>query len=48
MKRLNVIVSDAAHKAVRDYQETHGIGTRDEAVDKMILASKKGIGAKKA
>ena len=41
-----MIVSDAAHRAVRDYQETHGIGTRDEAVNKMILESKKG--AKKA
>lgn len=43
-----MIVSDAAHKAVRDYQEAHNIGTRDEAVNKMILETKKGIGAKKA
>ena len=42
-----MIVSDAAHKAVRDYQEAHSIGTRDEAIEKMILDCAK-KGAKKA
>jgi hypothetical protein len=37
MKRLGIIVSDEAFAVLKDYQEKHKIGTRDEAGDKLLL-----------
>lgn len=36
MKRLGVVISDDAFAVLKDYQERHKIGTRDEAADKLL------------
>ncbi len=35
--RVNVVISDDARDVLSDYQERHKIGTRDEAMDKLLL-----------
>ena len=37
MKRLSIIVTDPAFAVLKEYQERHKIGTRDEAMDKLLL-----------
>jgi len=36
MKRLGVVLSDDAFAILKEYQERHKIGTRDEAVDRLL------------
>lgn len=36
MKRISVVVSDAAWAVLKDYQERAKIGTRDEALEKLL------------
>lgn len=49
MKRVGVILTDDAFAVLKDYQEKHKIGTRDEAMSRILVEfAKKGIGAKKA
>lgn len=37
MKRLSIVISDPAFAVLKEYQERHKIGTRDEAMDKLLL-----------
>ena len=37
MKRLSIVISDSAFLVLKEYQERHKIGTRDEAMDKLLL-----------
>lgn len=41
MKRLNVFISDEAHKIIQQYQDEKGLNTRDDAANLYILETAK-------
>jgi len=41
MKKINVAISDSAHKVLRQFKLNNDVTTLDEAVDKLLLDYKK-------